>query len=347
MTTAIDTIVLNADAANLATPDVTKLTTQSLQGTGVFDILMASTKLHLQEEYEEGRITGQEYSTVYLGALTAILQQSVQFLLNHQQEEKIIAEISLLRQKVVTELAQTDDTLPSGLGFNGTEAVQGIVASEVAINDKKADLIDSDITKSEAEIALYGQKVVTELAQTCDNLNLASADGHGYNDSALLEGLLKAKQEQTEAEVDLITQKVTTEVAQTSDTKPADLGMMTTTAIDGLVQSQKDKTEAEVILLSQKSATELAQTSDTIPAGTALNPGTSTDGMIGKQKDLVNAQTDGFARDAEQKITKMMLDTWSVSATAGEGTANTTNKLDDASLGAVVTKAKAGIGVGA
>lgn len=105
------------DAKLLLTP-LKKLTSEGLDGNGTFDVLMRSVKLHLKEEYDAQRITGNEYTTVYLGALTAVLQTSIQFLLNEQQAHQIAAEIGLLRQKTVTELAQTDDSIPMGLGFN-------------------------------------------------------------------------------------------------------------------------------------------------------------------------------------------------------------------------------------
>lgn len=347
MVTTIDTVILLDDASALAAPDVTRLTTRAIEGTGVFDVLMATTKLHLLEEYNAGRITGQEYTTVYLGALTAVLQQSVAFLLNHQQEEKIIAEIALLRQKTVTELTQTDDTIPIGLGFNGDTVVEGLVASQKALNTLQADLVTSQVEKEDAEKDLLGQKIVSELAQTCDNLAQASTAGYGFNDAAIIEGLIKAQQDRTVAEVDLMNQKLVTEVAQTSNTKPIALGQMsTTTAITGLALSQKEKIEAEVILLSQKSITELAQTCDAIPTGTpALNDSLGVEGVVDKQKTLLTRQSDGFLRDAEQKATKMMIDAWSVNASVNEATANSTNKLDDTNLGAMVTKLKTGIGV--
>lgn len=94
------------------------LTTSSLDGTGVFDILMRTTKQHLQREYQANRITGAEYAEVYLGALTAVLQNATQFLLNEQQVERLNVEIALTRQQIVSELANTDDSVPVGLGFN-------------------------------------------------------------------------------------------------------------------------------------------------------------------------------------------------------------------------------------
>lgn len=105
------------DAKRLGTP-LKSLTTETINGTGAFDALMRVTKLHLQAEYDAQRITGSDYTTVYLGALTAVLQTSIQFLLNEQQAHKIAADIGLVRQQTVTELSNTDDNIPVGLGFN-------------------------------------------------------------------------------------------------------------------------------------------------------------------------------------------------------------------------------------
>lgn len=105
------------DSKLLATP-LDKLTTEDPKGKGVFDALMRAAKAHLVEEYEAKRITGDDYTKVYLGALTAVLQTSAQFLLNEQQVHKLNADIGLVRQQTVTELANTCDSIPQGLGFN-------------------------------------------------------------------------------------------------------------------------------------------------------------------------------------------------------------------------------------
>ena len=73
---------------SLSAPDITKLTSGTLDGTGAFDVLMRAAKEHLLEEYNDSRITGDEYSTVYLGMMTGVLQQAIQFLISHQHEEK-------------------------------------------------------------------------------------------------------------------------------------------------------------------------------------------------------------------------------------------------------------------
>ena len=121
MALALDEITVEGAhvTAAISQADLSELTTKALDGTGAFDVLMETTRLHLIREYDEDRITKDEYATVYLGAMQSVLANSVQFLANHRNNEKLLAEIGLLRQKTVTELAQTDDTLPIGaLGFN-------------------------------------------------------------------------------------------------------------------------------------------------------------------------------------------------------------------------------------
>lgn len=102
-------------------PSIENLTTKKLNGNGAFDILMRATKLHLKREYDAQRITGKQYTEVYLGTMQAVMQTSVQYLLNQQEVNKINAEIGLIRQKTVSELALTDDSIPIGLGFNHYE----------------------------------------------------------------------------------------------------------------------------------------------------------------------------------------------------------------------------------
>lgn len=99
---------------------------------------------------------------------------------------------------------------------------------------------------------------------------------------------------------------------------------------------QKTRTTAETALLTQKIATEKAQT-------TAL--GVDEDSILGRQKALYLAQTTGFTRDAEQKVAKLMADTWNVRRTTDEGTvADGTNMLSDAVVGRAITKMLAGVG---
>lgn len=96
------------------------------------------------------------------------------------------------------------------------------------------------------------------------------------------------------------------------------------------------KAGQETALLAQKVDTERAQTQST---------GVDPDSVVGRQKGLYAAQADGFKRDAEQKAAKILVDSWNVRRTTDEATqANTTNRLDDATVGTTVTKLLAGVG---
>lgn len=103
-----------------------------------------------------------------------------------------------------------------------------------------------------------------------------------------------------------------------------------------VLMETKLKTAEEKNVLLWKATTEKAQT-------VAL--GVDDNSVIGKQKALYGAQTDGFMRDAEQKAAKLMVDSWNVRRTTDSGVvADTTNKLDDASVGRAVTKLLTGVG---
>ena len=98
-------------------------TTQSTLSakTGNFDELMKTVTLHLEEQFNAGRITGTDYATVYLGALQSVLAQAVTFTLNMNKANK---ETDLLTQKEITEFAQTGKTssvLPDASSVSGKQ----------------------------------------------------------------------------------------------------------------------------------------------------------------------------------------------------------------------------------
>lgn len=101
-----------------------------------------------------------------------------------------------------------------------------------------------------------------------------------------------------------------------------------------LILKQQDKADKETALLEQKLTTEIAQT---------IGDETTVKGILGKQMELIQKQAEGFDRNAEQKLTKMMIDTWTVrQSTDGADTLN--NGLADDQINNVLNIAKAGIG---
>ena len=96
--------------------------TTATDGTGNFDKLMKVVTLHVEAQFNAGRITGTDYATVYLGALQSTLAQAVTFTLNMNKANN---EADLLAQKEITEYAQTGttsaDTLPVSGSISGKQ----------------------------------------------------------------------------------------------------------------------------------------------------------------------------------------------------------------------------------
>lgn len=340
---------------------ITDLTESSVEGSGVFDKMMQATKAHLAEEYKAGRIKGPEYSTVYLGAMQSAMNQALQFVLTKQRSD---LEAQLMAAQVQTEASQRNlvenqtlnviaerdrivaDTNLSAqqlinlaaekLGIDAQTSLTGQqetnLAAEKLLTDSRVSLttqqitnlasekikIDTDVTRITQEITnLAADKLLTDAqaAQTTQQtVNLAA------------EKLL------TDAKASLTNQQVLNAV--TEETVLVAQECKLRAEFDQLEQ-QVIKTTSETSLLNQKRVTEAAQTTGT---------GVDADSVIGRQKSLYEAQTAGFARDAEQKTAKLMADTWNVRRTTDDATqANDTNKLDDAAVGRAITKMLDGV----
>jgi len=145
--------------------------------------------------------------------------------------------------------------------------------------------------------------------------------------------LLRAQTEKVEAETALVEQQRLNAIIEGTVLQAQKCKL---DAEFDLLQSSKLKTNQETQLLLWKTNTEMAQTQGS---------GVDLDSVVGRQKALYQAQTNGFARDAEQKAAKIMVDSWNVRRTTDEGTsANSTNRLDDSRVGSAVQRMLAGIG---
>jgi len=115
------------------------VTNNVVTGTGAFDDLMEAVNIHLEAQFNLGRITGSDYATVYLGAMQSALQQSVAFVMGL---EKTNADVIL--------------TTKQGLK----------VDADKLLVDAQELLIDAQELKTDAETSLINQKEITEFGQT-------------------------------------------------------------------------------------------------------------------------------------------------------------------------------------
>ena len=355
------------------------LTQTTLDGSGVFDTLMRSMKAHLEAEYQKGRIKGAEYSTVYLGSLTAVLDASLNFLL---QREKVALEAELMAQQILVAEAEVakanamvlvaeQEVLKAQIEKDILLANKGKIPVEIAhleaqtafIGQQRTNLIAEGLNIPKQGTLLDAQKSV----QTQQALNLATEKLHIEAQTSLVnqqktnltaeslnipkQGLLIDAQAnvQTQQQLNMAKEllhteaKITLTANQSANAVTEGLVLAAQKCkLDAefdLLKEQTLKGAAETALLTQKVVTERAQT---------LAVGVDADSVLGKQKALYQAQTDGFTRDAEQKAAKLMVDSWNVRRTTDEGTvADSTNKLADFYVGSAVSKLLAGVGAAA
>lgn len=145
---------------------ISAFTTATLDGTGIFDVLMRANKAHLQAEFDKGRIKGSEYATVYLASVQTVMQVGLQFVLDQQKaalEGQLLEKQIILTQsqidKTASEKALIDQQKANALSTNDNILKEGCkLAAEF-------DVLVGTVTKTTAETGLLNQKKITEQAQ--------------------------------------------------------------------------------------------------------------------------------------------------------------------------------------
>lgn len=75
----------NPAYATVTRPAVNELTSGTIAGTGAFDEIMGALKEHLIEEYQKGRITGDQYTKAYIELVSVALNAGMQFVISGDQ----------------------------------------------------------------------------------------------------------------------------------------------------------------------------------------------------------------------------------------------------------------------
>ena len=201
--------------------------------------------------------------------------------------------------------------------LNGTGVFDELMSS---IDVRLAEEYNKDRIKGTEYAKVYLGSMESAITQSIQFL-LGSALLEAQENKILAEiNLTNAQKDKVSAELALVQQQTINAATQNE-----------------VLQGQRDKLAAEITLLEQKKSTEEAQIKDVVNGDTVA-------GMVGKQKYLLQAQTDGFARKAEQDLAKILSDSWSVRRTTDETTIEPTGLTND-DITAVMNKAKTGIGL--
>lgn len=215
----------------------------------------------------------------------------------------------LLQYETVNQQLRLLDEQIQGQEYTNTLTLKQIelADSQLSINAKQLNLLDTQITQAQEETKNVTQGTALSLANT----NVA------------------VKQ------LEVLTGQVANVAAQTALVEQNTANALTE---NGVISNQATKLLKEVDLLVERTRTESAQTNNEIG-------GNAVGGILGKQAILLEAQTEGFIRDAEQKLAKIMVDTVSVRQTTDGVNDFGASGLNDSQIKKVIRKALAGIDV--
>ena len=203
-------------------------------GSGVFDNLMEAVNVHLDAQYNSGRLTGAEYATVYLGALQGTIQQSIAFVLGEQQADK---QADLIDKQIATEIKKTSDVASTTLvrdtqSANDTalKTAQTLMTNNQAATEVKKTLnVVADTLFKDQQTLLTANQVNTEANKTIDVASTTSVRNVQSTKDSLVKDATTAK---ITAERNVLAQKEITEYAQTQRTT------LTTPTVDSIMGRQ-------------------------------------------------------------------------------------------------------------
>jgi len=243
---------IDIKTAQLDTLDIKELTTQQLNGTGVFDVLMSTSAMHIQLEYDKGRIRGQEYAQVYLGAMQAVLTTSVDYLnrsrllgieISNQEKQGLLIEgqIKLVEAQAEQVIKETTLKLPAEVG-NITATTERVVAETTS-------KLPAEIASIQASTALSDankDRVVEELTLIPLQGNLLTAQSGQVGAETILTNKrvdqLTQELAKIPVEVQLLEGQVLNQTAQNE---------LINAQADGVVL-QNSKVPKEIVLLDKQ-----------------------------------------------------------------------------------------------
>lgn len=330
----------------MAEINVSEITEVNVNGSGVFDQLMKTVQIGLDTEFQKQRIKSTDYSKVYLGTVQSVLQQSLAFVMGKQTADK---QAELLIVQAANEVLQ---------GLLITEQTAKVTAEKLVTDQQLLNLqVDNTNAvkaglKLDAENAILAQQLLKLQQETLlttaqiSKVNQDTATGVVQEANIVQDTATKITQISKLNQDISISQAQELNVVEERAKIIAEVSMVTQSEANAVIQgqvltNQVTKVAAEQSLLDQKKLTEEAQIVDRVTGAAA-----DVVGVIGKQKGLYTAQTDGFARDAEQKLLKIASDNFAVRL-SNTPSLPPPDGYSDVAIDEIIDKAREGIGMNA
>ena len=282
------------------TLDITKLTECTLEGSGVLDKLLLTARVHLQDEFQQGRITGKEYSNAYIAIYDRMVQSAIAY--------------TLAAEKAPYEIAQ----LEAQTALTEEQRKQ--------IEEETRYRLPAEIQQIQAQTALTTQQK-TNLAAEGLNIPKQGALIDAQVIATLREGELKEKQILL-AEKELLLRDKELSIKEQQ---------LLLTAEELLLKAEEiEVAKAQGELYTQKVITEKAQVDNSVVGAGSV---------IDTNNKLLNAQADAYEKEQVIKAVKLAMDTFITGYTNGDRWGNTANLQNDNTLGKLMERMGATIGV--
>ena len=326
----------------MAAIDLANLTssTASEDGNGVFDLLIQAVEKRIEEQYTDGRITGADYASVYLGSMQSVLSESVKFLMTEQQADK---QADLIAEQIIGETKKTEQ---GGLIDLEKQKLQEQIDLVIAQTAAQYEDIRASTQNTNRQNLLNSKQVIkidkdTEYVVT-QNSELIS---NGVVDRLLKEEQTTAvttgaidKTNEANAQVALINANEDKTIAENLHNRFMAIGKMdkeqgfdvtydlegtlltVVTGSNGLIDKQTEEVIAATVRQDSDSASKIALATKqglliTNQTAEVLASTNRQDDESEKKLLLIDAQTIGFKSDAKQKLLKQMYEGYAINTT--------------------------------
>lgn len=303
------------------TISVGEVTTETPDGSGVFDVLMRSVKAHLESEFNAGRIKGTDYATLYTRAIELTLTQAMGYSLSkaklpyeleilEAEKNKILKsieattqEMSIASDKAPLELEALQATIDMSAVEKSVKEYQlsNVLPTELANMVKQGTILENQVTQMQAQtsnITAEGQNIVkqgTLMDKQVEQSTASIAQTEAQTGRILYEvsDLLPAQLAQQRAQTEMMQYDL--EFLKPQELRLSNAQIDVATQEIALKRAQVDLAQAEV---TQRLPVEL----DNLRAQAALTTEQTT--KVGTDIKLVEAETKSVdcKRDLELQV---------------------------------------------
>lgn len=208
--------------------DIRSLSTGESAGSGLYEELMRAGNSHILQEFKAGRIVGEAYASVYLGAMQANLSAAIQYLLQYETVNKNLEVLDeqIKQNQKQNELLELQKEQLSIANATAKYNLDVMLPAQLLQLKKQTELVVEQVNQAIAQTAqITAQTALTKKQQDLVNEQIRDAKDKHTNPTG---GLNKAQYDKLMAEKVIADQKLITEKAQTSSS-------INGTAVGGLI----------------------------------------------------------------------------------------------------------------